>query len=111
MLDLKKTQRAEDLEPSDWFKDNELVVEVPGVKKDDINVEVRGECRVLNISGKKMINEDKSEIESKFEKSFMLGTLFDTTKITVTLENGVLTVVAPKVTQEDNVQKIEITEA
>jgi len=88
----------------------ELVIEVPGVKKEDINLDVRGEGEILHISGKRMIKEADSEIESKFEKSFMLGKLFDSSKITATLDNGVLTIVAPKLIQEETVQKIEIVE-
>ena len=75
----------------------ELVIEVPGVKKEDITLDVRGEGKVLYISGKKLIKEGESEIESKFEKSFMLSTLFDTRNITTTLDNGVLTIVTLKV--------------
>ena len=85
----------------------ELIVEVPGIQKEDINLDVRGEGRVLCISGKKLVKDGDSESESKFERSFMLGTLFDSSKITASLENGVLTIVAPKV-QLENVQKIEI---
>jgi len=55
-----------------------------------------------------LIKEGESEIESKFEKSFMLGTLFDTGNITATLDNRVLTIIAPKIIQEEKVQKIEI---
>merc|ERR1712232_316687 len=87
----------------------ELVLEVPGVKKEDINLEIRGERKVLHISGKRMVKEENSEIQSKFEKSFILGTLLDSSKIAATLDNGVLTIVAPKVpVPEEKVQKIEI---
>ena len=88
----------------------ELVLEVPGVKKEDINLEVRGEGKILHIIGKRVVKEGDSEIESRFEKSFMLGKLFDSSKITATLDNGVLTIVAPKLVQEETVQKIEIVE-
>ena len=57
-----------------------------------------------------MVKEADSEIESKFKKSFILGKLFDSSKITATLHNGVLTIVAPKLIQEEIVQKIEINE-
>ena len=83
----------------------ELIVEVPGVSKENIDLDVRGEGKVLHISGKRMVKEGGSEIESKFEKSFMLGELFDSNKITATLDNGVLTIIAPKLVQEEKVQK------
>ena len=86
----------------------ELVVEVPGVNKEDIDLDVRGEGKVLHISGKRVGKECDSEKESKFEKISILGKLFDSSKITATLENGVLTIVAPKLVQEEKMQKIEI---
>jgi len=88
----------------------ELVVDVPGIKKEDINLDVRGEGKVLCISGKRMLKDGDSEMESKFEKSFMLGTQFDSSKITASLDNGVLTIVAPKVVEEEKIEKIEIVQ-
>ena len=88
----------------------ELVMDVPGIKKEDINLDVRGEGKVLCISGKRMLKDGDSEMESKFEKSFMLGAQFDSSKIKASLDNGILTIVAPKVVEEEKIEKIKIVQ-
>jgi HSP20 family protein len=90
-------------------------VDLPGVKKEDINVDVKD--NILIISGKR---ETKSEIKKdeyykiessygKFQRSFTLPEKVDLENISASCEDGVLEVVIPKLQIEENsAKKIEI---
>lgn len=79
-----------------------IEVDLPGVKKDDINVDVKND--VLTISGqrktKKEVKEkDYYKMESsygKFQRSFTLPENTDTENIEANSKDGVLEVVIPK---------------
>eukprot|EP01083_Nonionella_stella_P025472 70133_1 len=105
----------------------ELKFDIPGVKAKDLNVEVRSEGKILSITGRRSItdecktndpagdkgkNERERASESRFEKNFSLGNnRFATDKISAKLENGILSIVLPKVEPpKEVVQKISITE-
>jgi HSP20 family protein len=89
-------------------------VDLPGVKKEDIKVDVKD--GVLTISGeRKFKNEVKEEdfykIETafgKFSRSFNLPDDADVEQIEAKNENGVLEIVIPKVAKEANVKTIEV---
>ncbi len=89
-------------------------VDLPGVKKEDINIDVRD--NVLTISGernfkKEVKEEDYYKVETdfgKFTRSFTLPDNVDIENISATAEDGVLEVVIPKLKKEENVKKIEI---
>ena len=86
--------------------------EVPGFKKDDLHVDVKG--KIVTISG-----ESKSEREEttnsyrkerkygRFERSFQLGFEADGDAVEAKHENGILTVSITK-PQEQQTKKIEI---
>ena len=84
-----------------------IEVELPGIKKEDINIDVNDE--VLTVSGERKIEEESKDdefyrIESrygKFERSFTLPEDVDSDKIEATSNNGVLEIKIPKV------QKVE----
>jgi HSP20 family protein len=90
-------------------------VDLPGVKKEDINVDVKD--NILIISGKR---ETKSEVKEdeyykiessygKFQRSFTLPEKVDLENISASCEDGVLEVVIPKLQIEENsAKKIEI---
>lgn len=73
-----------------------LAVDVPGVKTDNMKVELENDGRVLHISGGRKEKTDKSYEEYKFDKRFTLGRDLDTSKITAHLNDGVLVLTAPK---------------
>jgi len=89
-----------------------LTVDTPGMKADDIDVKLEHDGRMIRLSGMKKSKEGGVEIESRFDKAFMLGkNVFDTDKITANLVDGVLTVTAPKKGEEvKNEGRIEVTE-
>ncbi len=92
-----------------------IEVDLPGVKKEDININV--EDNTLTISGERKIEQEHKEdnfykVESvygKFERSFTLPEDVDTDKIEAKSENGVLEIKIPKVAKvEKTPKKIEI---
>jgi HSP20 family protein len=92
-----------------------IEVELPGVKKEDISIDVNED--VLTISGERKIKDEQKDenfykVESaygKFERSFNLPEDVDTDKIEAKTENGVLEIKIPKVQKvEKKPKKIEI---
>ena len=92
-----------------------IEVDLPGVKKDDINVDVKDD--VLTISGqrktKKEVKEkDYYKMESsygKFQRSFTLPDNIDTENIEANSKDGVLEVVVPKMKKsKKETKKIKI---
>ncbi|BCD62957.1 HSP20 family protein [Nitratiruptor sp. YY08-26] len=89
-------------------------VDLPGVKKEDINLEVKD--NVLTISGERKFKKEEEDkgykrVESffgKFERSFTLPADADAEKIEAKAEDGVLHITIPKVEQKENVKKIEV---
>mmetsp|Transcript_24375 Transcript_24375/g.36105 ORF Transcript_24375/g.36105 Transcript_24375/m.36105 type:complete len:159 (+) Transcript_24375:73-549(+) len=90
----------------------QLAVDVPGVKLNDIKIELEQDS-VLRISGGRKVNkteEDGTMIasETKFEKRFVLDHNIDTGKVTANLQDGVLTITAPKDVERKGIQKQKI---
>ena len=90
-------------------------VDLPGVKKEDIDVDVKD--NIVTISGerktkKEVKEEDYYKVESaygKFERSFSLPENVDIENIHAESEDGVLEVVIPKLQEvEKQSKKIEI---
>jgi HSP20 family protein len=90
-----------------------LVVELPGMKKEDVSIMV--EHQVLTISGeRKFENEEKDETYHRIERSyghflrsFTLPANVKTDKVDAQFEHGLLTVTLPKV-DEAKPRRIEI---
>lgn len=94
--------------------DNDLVVraEIPGVNKDDIDIEVTSES--LSIRGERKCPDcDKEKflrIErpyGPFERSFTIGVPVQADKVKATYRDGILEVVIPKA-EEVKPKKIEV---
>jgi HSP20 family protein len=79
-----------------------LTAEVPGMKPEEVNVQV--ENRVLTISGERKLEKEENKdgyhrIErsyGKFARSFTLPDTVDGEKISAAVKDGVLTVLLPK---------------
>ncbi len=86
-------------------------VDLPGVKKDNIDVDVKD--NIVTISGerktkKEVKEEDYYKVESsygKFERSFTLPENVDVENIHAESQDGVLEVVIPKLTKAENKSK------
>lgn len=71
--------------------------DMPGVKKEDIKIEVQG--NQLVVTGERRIDEvnlRQERMYGKFERTFNLPTTVDTEKIEAHYENGVLSIAIPK---------------
>jgi HSP20 family protein len=76
-----------------------LEVDVPGMKPDDVTIELEHGGRVLHLSGSrgvKATGKHHGHGEYQFDKSFKLGSDLDTSKITAHLSEGVLILTIPK---------------
>ncbi len=91
-----------------------IEVDLPGVKKEDINVEVKD--NILVISGERKFKKEEEDkgykrVESffgKFERRFTLPADADAEKIEAKVEDGVLHITIPKIEQKENAKKIEV---
>ncbi|MDS0524533.1 Hsp20/alpha crystallin family protein [Clostridium sp. SHJSY1] len=95
---------------------NEYIMEaeLPGVKKEDINLEYKGNSLIVSGKRDEVIEENKNNYIRKerhfgqFVRSFYVNNV-DKEKISATFENGVLHVNLPKFQQDiDNSNRIEI---
>ena len=97
------------VEDDDKFQ---VQIDVPGVKAEDLNVDLEDDGKVLTLSGSRERTKDGSTYSSKFSQRFSLDPTVDAEALSANLENGVLIVTAPKDVKkiEDAVRKIPITE-
>ena len=92
-----------------------IEVDLPGVKKKDISVEVKD--HLLKISGKRKTKkevkeEDYHRVESsygKFERSFTLPSNIDAENVKASCEDGVLEVVLPKLEGKKGGKQVKVT--
>lgn len=91
-----------------------IEVDLPGVKKEDIKVDIKDNA--LTISGERKFKEEIKEedyykIETsigKFSRTFTLPEDADIENIDAKNENGVLDIVIPKMKKEESVKTIEV---
>ena len=108
---------GEELDVSVDFSDKDgkyyLKAELPGIKKEDINVEVKD--GYVTVSGKKEETSEKKDTDyylketksGSFSRSFRLYNKVDEDKIEANYKDGVLTVIIPYAETKER-KKIEI---
>jgi HSP20 family protein len=79
----------------------QIAIDLPGVRMDDVSVELTDDESVLHVYGGRKTEVDGRVHELTFDKRFTLGDEIDKENMTANLESGVLTVTAPKVEVED----------
>ena len=92
--------------------DTILTAEIPGVKKEDIHIEVRN--NLIRLSGKRsVVYPEKSSVhrmerrDIKFDRTLKLPARVDTNQINAEYKNGVLKVVLPRA-EEDKPKMIKV---
>jgi HSP20 family protein len=90
------------------FNDGEdfvLVAELPGVKKEDLDIQVRGDT--LRIQGKKTVAYDESasvhrreRSAGQFDRTLTLPAQLDAAKVSADYRDGVLTLRLPRAESE-----------
>jgi HSP20 family protein len=106
--------------PMDVVETNDEVLcylEVPGISRDDL--EIRAEGNVLIVSGEKKLQVQSGQKEGgfrsverrygRFERSFALPRTVDAGRVRASFENGILTIILPKV-EESKPRRIEISD-
>ncbi|KAL5864396.1 hypothetical protein ACOSQ3_001910 [Xanthoceras sorbifolium] len=110
--------------PTDWKETPEAHVftaDLPGLKKEEVKVEVDHEGRVLQISGERNVDKDGEKdskwhrverCRGKFLRRFRLPENAKTDDVKASMENGVLVLTIPKHHQLKKPEKklIEIQE-
>lgn len=96
-------------------KEIQVVADLPGLKEEDINIEVNNGVLTLRGESKEQKEEKQGDYylsersRSYFNRTFQLPTAVDESNISATLEDGVLKVILPKSAEADNKRKkIEI---
>jgi HSP20 family protein len=98
--------RYELLDDDDKFQ---LSVDVPGVKEEDIDIQL--DDGFLTVKGQRMASTESSRFSSRFSQTFSLDPSVDVEKFSAYLNNGVLTISAPKDMKklEESIRRIPIT--
>jgi len=82
-----------------------IQIDIPGCKKDDLQLKVDSDERNVYIEGKRSIKTNDSEETQTMNRSFSIGREYDLKKIKFTYENGVLEVTVPRRKKEEYIKK------
>ena len=83
-------------------------IDIPGVKKDDLDLKVDSERRDVYIEGKRNILNNDSEETQTYNRSFSIGKEYDLNKIKFEYANGMLEVQVPRRKKEEYIKKYTI---
>lgn len=95
-------------------KEFELQFHIPGMKKEDINIDINDDR--LNVSGERKMENEKKEknfhsVESfygKFDRSFYLPDNANVEKVEATYKDGILNIVVPKDAKKEKKRTISV---
>ncbi|MDO6994168.1 Hsp20/alpha crystallin family protein [Brachyspira innocens] len=90
-----------------------IEMDMPGVKKEDLEIGIKENILSISAKRKKMVKaengESKEEVVSSYEQSFNISTKgIDVENIQANLNNGVLIVILPKKEELKYEKKIEV---
>lgn len=90
--------------------------DVPGVKKEDIDVNIKDGILTIKGHRKSEVKEEKENYlrversKGSFTRSFTLPDNIDTSKVKATTKNGVLEIILPKTEKASGAHQVEIHE-
>ncbi len=90
-----------------------IEMDIPGFKKEDINIEINKGNLVISAEKKEEESDDKKYLRrerkfyGKYQRSFYLGDV-DENHVEASFENGILKISVPKKTEEESKRMIEI---
>eukprot|EP00578_Thalassiosira_sp_NH16_P027982 CAMPEP_0181088212 /NCGR_PEP_ID=MMETSP1071-20121207/6667_1 /TAXON_ID=35127 /ORGANISM="Thalassiosira sp., Strain NH16" /LENGTH=289 /DNA_ID=CAMNT_0023170115 /DNA_START=319 /DNA_END=1188 /DNA_ORIENTATION=- len=88
-----------------------IVVDLPGAKASDIKLHLEENSRLLRISSETSREEGGISVHSRFDRAFTLNQGIDANSISAEIEDGVLTITAPKFEEaKEKVRRIDIVE-
>lgn len=107
--------KRNDMKCDIYEKDNEYHIEmdIPGFDKKDINIEVKDGYLTVKATKESSLNDDdknyirRERSYGEYSRSFALGDV-DTDRIDAKFENGILSIVIPKMDVQDTKKTIEI---
>jgi HSP20 family protein len=82
-----------------------IQIDIPGCKKEDLELKVDSDERKVYIEGKRTIKTNESEETQTMNRSFSIGREYDLKKIKFLYENGVLEVNVPRRKKEEYIKK------
>lgn len=94
-------------------KQHKLVMDVQGASANDIVLHLEEDERMLRIFVETKREDGDISVHSRFDRSFKLDRDVDMSMISAQIDNGLLTIVAPKFESEEvksNVRRIDIVE-
>ena len=83
-------------------------VDIPGVKKDNLDLKVDTDRRDIYIEGKRTIKTNDSEETQTYNRSFSVGREYDLNKVKFVYENGTLEVIVPRRKKEEYIKKYTV---
>ena len=83
-------------------------IDIPGVKKDDLDIKVDSERRDVYIEGKRSVLTHDSEETQTYNRSFSIGKEYDLNKIKFKYADGMLRVSVPRRKKEEYIKKYTV---
>jgi len=83
-------------------------IDLPGVKKEDTEINVDSNTRDVFISAKKIARDHQGQTEKTFNRSFTIGREYDISNVEATQVDGVLTLSLPRVKKDSAIKKVNI---
>ncbi len=85
-----------------------IQIDIPGCKKDDLDIDVDSDQREVYIKGKRTVKTNDGEETQTMNRSFSIGKEYDLNKIKFTYEYGVLEVSVPRRKKEEYIKKYSV---
>ena len=89
------------------------MLDIPGVKKENLDVELKGNILVIKGERKNSFKNQDGEFESfgTFERNFTLPETSNFSEIEVSHDHGVLDIIVPKTVKRNESKKLEIKDS